>query len=281
MWFRVPTKCRHYGEEKKKESQPAFDARQRTVQGGAIRFVWCSYNQNRFENCFKIVSPGHLAPWFDAAMQAVWTPIDFFWTYLELQLTAASTSTITFPIFEILLWFPPLLRLSNRATECTCHVRVLWLWWWLCSAPRALVCISWQMGFSAPLALPVMMSHVPVYQTGHTQLSPHLLLSQSPIPLPSVFIFLPLRHVRLPLPTCHTHAVSLSSGLSLRYPRPHRSVSDFTFKLNHQVYVCSRQMQLWQLCRALRGSQVCADNTVRCVNYRPLLMQRANFWPLR
>lgn len=141
-------------------------------------------------------------------MQAVWTPIDFSWTYLDLQLTASSISTITLPIFEILLWFPPLLRLSNRATECTCHVRVLWLWWWLCSAPRALVCISWQMGFSAPLALPVMMSHVPVYQTGHTQLSPHLLLSQSPIPLSSVFIFLPLRHVRLPLPTCHTHRLS-------------------------------------------------------------------------
>ncbi len=77
--------------------------------------------------------------------------------------------------------------------ECTCHVRVLWLWWWLYSTARALVCISWQMGFSAPLVLPVMMSHVPVYQTGHTQISPHLLLSQSPIPLPSVFIFLPLQ----------------------------------------------------------------------------------------
>lgn len=64
--------------------------------------------------------------------------------------------------------------------ECTCHVWVLWRWWWLYGAPGALVCISWQMGGSAPLLFPVMMSHVPVYQRGHTQLSLHLLLSQPP-----------------------------------------------------------------------------------------------------
>lgn len=162
--------------------------------------------------------------------------------------------------------------------ECTCHVRVLWLWWWLYSTARALVCISWQMGFSAPLVLPVMMSHVPVYQTGHTQISPHLLLSQSPIPLPSVFIFLPLQaSVFLSLHAIHTVSLSICpsgkhcpTGMSPSLPSN-----------SHKVYAGNRQMVAWQLCRALRGSQDCTNNTVRCVNYRPLLMRRANSCPLR
>lgn len=65
------------------------------------------------------------------------------------------------------------------------------MWQWL----YALVCISQETGFSSSPVRPVMMSHVPVYQTRRIQLSPHLLLSQSPVPLPLVFIFLPLRRL--------------------------------------------------------------------------------------
>lgn len=116
--------------------------------------------------------------------------LDFLFTGTSTSIIMSRTVTA---VFEIPLWFSPLPLFNNRAIECTRHVRVPWLWWWLYSASRALVCISWQMGFSAPLVLPVMMNHVSVYQTGHTQFSPHLLLSQSPIPLPPVFIFLPLQ----------------------------------------------------------------------------------------
>ncbi len=144
---------------------------------------------------------------------------------------------------EILLWFSPLPCFNNCAIECARHVRVLWLWWWLYSAVRALVCISWQMGFSAPLVLPVMMSHVSVYQTGHTQLSPHLLLSQSPIPPSSIFIFLPL-HV-FSLSAGHTDCLSLSTCPCGKRCPTGMSLSLLSNTPSTCVCMCSWQMQLW------------------------------------
>lgn len=73
-------------------------------------------------------------------------------------------------------WIPHAGVLQQNAR----HVWVLWHSWWLYGAPGALVCISWQMGGSAPPLFSVMMSHVSVYQRGHTQLSLHLLWSPSP-----------------------------------------------------------------------------------------------------
>lgn len=90
------------------------------------------------------------------------------------------------------------------------------------------------------------MSHVPVYQTGRTQLSPHLLLSQSPVPLSLVFIFLTLHRLSF---TTVPHARRFSYSESPRLALPHRNVSVFTFKHNHQsvldVCVRSRQTHLW------------------------------------
>lgn len=51
----------------------------------------------------------------------------------------------------------------------TCPLHVLWLQ----GAVGTLACISWQMGHSAPQLLFVMMSHIPVYEEGHTQPPPH------------------------------------------------------------------------------------------------------------
>lgn len=158
-------------------------------------------------------------------------------------------------VHEILdwrLWFPVLLCCNNSETECTCHVCVLRRWWWLYSALGTLVCISWQMGCSAPLLLPVMMSHVPAYQTGHTQLSPHPLLSQSPIRLPSIFISY-----------CTPHVLSLLICPTGKDPPSHkRNMSILTFRRNHHTYVCTWKlwMQLW-----LHGSFVALSGKARTV----------------
>lgn len=117
---------------------------------------------------------------------------------------------------------------------------------WLYSAVRALVCIRWQTGFSAPLVLPVMMSHVPVYQTGHTQLSPHLLLSQSPIPLPPVFIFRPLHRASLSFTTRHTHCLFLS------FPRASNAPQD-----RLHLYLQTRSHKYMCACAAIRCNCGC------------------------
>lgn len=115
-----------------------------------------------------------------------------------------------------------------------------------------LVCISRQTGFGSPPVRAVMMSHVPVYQTGRIHLSPHLLLSQSPIPLPLVFIFLPLRRLSSTA-TPHTRA-AFSCGASRRRvvvrlaPQEHLSLYLQTHS-SRGARVCarSRQTLLWLL----------------------------------
>lgn len=156
--------------------------------------------------------------------------------YMDLPLAVTSTRLIMHHSPSMKFWtaFFDALCCSNSETGCTCHVCVLRRWWWRYSALGALVCISWQMGCSAPLLLHVMMSHVPVYQTGHTQLSPHLLLSQSPILLLSVFISY-----------CTAHALSLLICPSGK-DSPLKERVHLYFQTHHTyVCTCKLQSQLW------------------------------------
>lgn len=144
------------------------------------------------------------------------------------------------------------------------------------------------MGHSAPLVLPVMMSHVPVYQTGHTQLSPHLLLSQSPIPLPSVFIFLPVQaSVFLSPRTTHRRIPSLFQPVPLVGIASQECLHLYLQIQSSNICVC--------VCATFRCSFGLHDGstvlwgeartalTTRCAALiiPPLLMRRANICPLR
>lgn len=197
--------------------------------------------------------------------------------YMDLPLVVTSTRFIMHHSPSVKLWtaFLDVLCCNNSETGCTCHVCVLWRWWWLYSALGALVCISWQMGCSAPLLLPVMMRHVPVYQTGHTQLSPHLRLSQSYILLPSVFLLY-----------CTAHALSLLIYPTGKDPPP-RPKGTCPSLLSNTSYICvhmevsNSALVARHCCSTLGESQDYANNMVRYVNYHLLLMHPANICPPR
>lgn len=175
-----------------------------------------------------------------------------------------------------LLWFPALLCCYNSETECTCPVCVLRRWWWLYSALGALVCISWQMGCSAPLLLPVMMSHVHAYQTGHTHNSPLICFC-----LNHSFVFL----LSLFLTVCHMYRHFWFVPL-VKIPLP-RKERVHPYLQTPSSYICvhmqarNAALVARQLCSTLGESQDCASNMVQCVNYHPLLMRLASICPQR
>lgn len=91
------------------------------------------------------------------------------------------------------------------------------------------------------------MSHVPVYQTGRIHLSPHLLLSQSPIPFPLVFIFLPLRMPFFLRHATHARRLLLWSVPAARLAPQERLSLYLQTHSSRSACVCarSRQTLLW------------------------------------